>query len=101
MPFLEACIAMREGLKLVATKVGRSNLYHETITIAFMAVMFERMCLDQAADWENFLEHNSDLCDRALLTRYYTPSMLESPMARTQFLLCDHQSQMEAVSVRN
>ena len=44
MPFLEACIAMRDGLQALAGKIGKPDLYHETVTVAFMALVAERAC---------------------------------------------------------
>lgn len=83
---------------MAATKVGRSNLYHETITVAFMAIVLERIYRDQKLDWRIFLDQNKDLCDRALLSRYYSSSTLESQMARTQFVLDDRQCQAKKLS---
>ena len=41
-PFLEACIAMRDGLQALAGKIGKPDLYHETVTVAFMALVAAR-----------------------------------------------------------
>lgn len=87
-PFLEACIAMRDGLSQIAAKAGKPQLYHETITVAFMAVIAGRLA-DGAPDWQNLVATQSDLFDRALLQGYYSAGLLDSDKARKHFLLPD------------
>ncbi|HEY4081934.1 MAG TPA: hypothetical protein VGM81_14685 [Burkholderiaceae bacterium] len=86
-PFLEACIAMRDGLKQLAAQVGRPAAYHETITVAFMAVILEHM-QDNSLGWQALLDAHPELCDRELLPRrYYPRALLQSELARRQFVL--------------
>ena len=40
-PFGEAVTRFSRGLRLLAAKVGRPEVYHETITVAFLAVIGE------------------------------------------------------------
>jgi len=87
-PFLEACMAMRDGLQALAGKLGKPDLYHETVTVAFMALVAERLATD-AADWDAFIARHSELCERGLLDRYYSPALLGSGAARTTFTLPD------------
>jgi hypothetical protein len=86
-PFLEACIAMRDGLRCFAASVGKAGLYHETITIAFMSIVAETMGRSKGLDWQGLLERHPELSDRNLLTRYYTPERLSCAAARATFLL--------------
>jgi hypothetical protein len=86
-PFLEACIAMRNGLKNFAARIDRSGLYHETITIAFMSLVNERMQRDWSDEWLAFAAANPELFDRALLKRYYDDEILASDTAREVFVL--------------
>jgi hypothetical protein len=88
-PFLEACVAMRDGLQRLAEKVGKPGLYHETITVAFMSLVSERMGLAPGAGWELLLSRNPDLLDRKVLERFYLPATLASPVARARFVLAD------------
>ncbi len=87
-PFLEACIAMRDGLGSIARQAGRPQLYHETLTVAFMAIVADRMtgCV---GDWRALVATHPDLFDRALLGTHYSPERLASPEARRTFLLPD------------
>lgn len=93
-PFLEACIAMREGLRQVAAKAGKPQLYHETITVAFMAIVAGRLA-DGAPDWQTLIANERDLFDRALLGSYYTPELLGSDKARSHFLMPNRVPTME------
>lgn len=86
-PFLEACIAMRDGLRAFAARVGKAGLYHETVTVAFMSIVAERRAAAPGLGWEALLERHPELCDRALLERYYAPQRLASAAARACFVL--------------
>jgi hypothetical protein len=86
-PFLEACIAMRDGLQLLAAKLGKPDLYHETVTVSFMALVAERA--SAADDWEGFIAVHPELCERGLLDAYYSPALLASSTARTRFAMPD------------
>jgi hypothetical protein len=86
-PFLEACIAMRDGLRRFAASIGKAGLYHETITVAFMSIVAERMAADPGAGWEALLGRHPELCDRGLLARYIEPGVLASEGARARLVL--------------
>ncbi len=90
LPFLEACIAMRDGLKAFAARIGKSMLYHETKTVAFMSLVAQGMqeiSQDTPSGWEALLARQPDLGNAQLLLRYYPPQVLDSELARRQFLL--------------
>lgn len=87
MPFLEACIAMRDGLKHFAARIGKAMLYHETKTVAFMSLVAQGMRDGGVAGWEDLLARHPDLGNAQLLQRYYPPQVLDSELARQQFLL--------------
>ena len=95
-PFLEACVAMRDGVQGIARRAGSPGLYHETITIAFMSIVAQRLADQPGAAWAEFFAAHPDLMDRALLGRWYARETLESPQARTQFVLPDPRPQPEA-----
>jgi len=85
--FLEACIAMRNSLQSFAERIGKPGLYHETITIAFMSLVAERIARQAVADSAEFLTLYPELQDKALLHRYYAPGVLDSELARRHFVL--------------
>jgi hypothetical protein len=86
-PFLEACIAMRDGLRRIADKAGKPDLYHETVTVTFMAIIAERMA--SFGDKLELLPNRSDLFDREMLGCYYSPERLASSKARRMFVMPD------------
>ena len=85
-PFLEACIAMREGLQALAGKLGKPDLYHETVTVAFMALVAER---GPEGDWSGFIARHPELCQRGLLDGWYSKALLASSAARKTFAMPD------------
>ena len=87
-PFLEACIAMRDGLQALAGKLGKPDLYHETVTVAFMALVAERVSAESAS-WDGFIARHPELCERGLLESYYSTALLASGAARKTFAMPD------------
>ena len=91
-PFLEACIAMRDSLRRYAAHIGKAGLYHETVTVAFMSVVAERLAAEPGLSWQGLLERHPELCERGLLDRYYDPARLASEAARARFVLGERMS---------
>lgn len=86
-PFGEAVSRFSRGLRLLAAKAGRPEVYHETITVAFLAVIGERRARAKNADWSEFKTSNSDLLDKRCLERWYGAEELGSDLARRTFCL--------------
>ena len=86
--FAAALERMRQSIRAYATHHGKSDRYHETITVAYLALiqqcMFER---GDAGDWATFARANPALSDPKLLERFYDRAVLESELARRVFLL--------------
>ena len=85
--FGEAISRFSRGLKLLTTKAGRPQLYHETITVAFLALINERRARQVAESWSDFAQDNPDLFDKGCLERWYTAEQLGSDLARRTFCL--------------
>lgn len=83
--FAETALHYSQALRTMADRGGRPQTYHETITIAFLALVAERM--DDIADFESFASHNPDLLDKTVLERWYRPERLASDRARRTFIL--------------
>jgi hypothetical protein len=86
-PFPEALLHLARGLRRLAAKAGRPEVYHETITAAFLALIGERRLGDSYASWEDFAARNPDLLGKQLLENFYEPALLQSPLARATFVL--------------
>src|SRR5215468_10985274 len=80
MPVPAALARFSEGLRRYAASLGKANLYHETITWAFLLLIHERMARAKA-----------DLLawSPSVLSAYYRDETLASPLARRTFLLPD------------
>jgi hypothetical protein len=85
--FPEACVLASQALKDMAARAGNPGAYHETITIAFLALIGERVAQSAADDFEAFAAANPDLFDKSVLTRWYAPERLASSAARRSFVL--------------
>jgi hypothetical protein len=86
-PFGEAVTRFSRGLRLLAAKGGRPEVYHETITVAFLAVIGERRARAKDAGWDEFKTNNSDLLDKRCLDHWYDADCLRSDLARKTFCL--------------
>jgi hypothetical protein len=79
-------------LRAFAAAHGKHGLYHETITVAFLALINERIALGAESGggdrgWDSFAETNPDLFGRDSLAPFYAPEELAAPAARRVFLL--------------
>ena len=86
-PFGEAVSRFSRGVKLLAAKAGRPEVYHETITVAFLAVIGERRARATSNNWREFKAINRDLFDRRCLEKWYGAEQLGSDLARRTFCL--------------
>jgi hypothetical protein len=94
---LESLEKFFAALKRFAAAQGKAQLYHETITWAYLLLIRERMagagraqtCCVQT--WEEFAERNPDLLiwKGGVLTTLYRPETLDSDLARHTFILPD------------
>ncbi len=90
MPFLEACIAMRDGVRLVAARAGDTGRYHETITVAFMALIADaQAACDGSTSVERLVAAGPALLDREAIARLYRAETLADDDARRRFRLPD------------
>jgi hypothetical protein len=88
----EAMGRFSTGLRHFAAKQGKPQLYHETITVAFLLVISERLVtVGRDASWEAFTDANPDLFlwKPSVLDRYYHPETLWSDRARATFVMPD------------
>jgi hypothetical protein len=89
---LETLARFSAGLKRFAAANGKPNLYHETITWAYVFLIHERMQRDGSEqNWSEFVDTNPDLFDWKdnILKSYYEDETLRSDTARRIFILPD------------
>ena len=88
----EALVRFSATLRRFALANGKPDLYHETITTAYMLLINER--LDQRGrelTWPEFEARNPDLLTwrPSVLDRYYRAETLSSDRARRTFVMPD------------
>jgi hypothetical protein len=88
----EALLRFRTALQRFATAQGKPELFHETITTAYVLLINER--LDDGGrrlTWDDFAARNSDLLTwrPSILARYYSDETLSSPRAKRTFVMPD------------
>jgi hypothetical protein len=86
-PFPEALLHLARGLRRLTAKAGRPEVYHETITAAFLALIAERRLRGSYADFQDFAERNPELFCKELMSKFYEPAVLQSAVARQTFVL--------------
>jgi hypothetical protein len=89
---LEALERFSSNLARFAAAHGKPNLYHETITWAFLLLIRERIArAGSPQTWKEFSAANADLLrwDDNILEKYYRPETLASALARSVFLFPD------------
>jgi hypothetical protein len=88
-PFAETVSLFSIALRKLAAKGGRPELYHDTMTVAFLAVIAERRAVAAYGSFASFIAANPDLLDKHCLERWYDNSRLQSDIARQNFILPD------------
>jgi hypothetical protein len=86
--FPDALKRMRSAIRNYASHLGKPGRYHETVTVAYLALigrhLWER---GDRGGWAAFERRNPELFDPDLLLRYYPKSELDSEVARKTFVL--------------
>jgi len=87
--FAETALYFSRALRAMAARAGKPQAFHQTITVAFLSLISERVETRPVADFTAFARDNPDLFDKAALARCYRPERLASELARRTFLLPD------------
>jgi hypothetical protein len=87
----EALTAFPAALQHFANAKGAHNLFHVTITWAYLLLIHERQARSGAADWDTFAAANPDLLTwkPSIVDAYYSPELLWSEHARRTFVMPD------------
>jgi hypothetical protein len=92
LPLLAAADRFAASLKRFAAAHGKPQLYHETITLAYLLLIHDRMVTrGRGTRWSEFAEANPDLLawKPSILDRYYSKALLDSDLARKAFVWPD------------
>ncbi len=86
--FPSACVAMKRAIQAIAAALGKATLYHETLTVAYLALIAERLTEEPPGiGFEDFIERYPELLSREYFERYYPRGTLDLPEARRTFVL--------------
>lgn len=91
-PALQALEHFSSAIRRFAEAHGKTTLYNETVTWAYILLIRERMArIGHPQSWPEFQAENPDLFDRKrdILKRYYRSETLQSELAKQTFLLPD------------
>jgi hypothetical protein len=91
-PVLEAVRRFSSALKTFAVVRGNPQLYHETVTWAYLFLIRERMeRTGKDVSWDEFAAANPDLLvwKNGVLDKRYRPEALNSRLAKDIFILPD------------
>ncbi len=86
--FPGACVAMKRTIQRFAAALGKATLYHETVTVAYLALIAERLAEEPAGlGFEAFLARYPELTSGEYFRRYYPAGELDTPEAKATFVL--------------
>ena len=86
--FAEALVRIRRAIRNYAQHLGKPDRYHETITVAYVALIQQHICeRGNGGGWTTFARENGELFQPGLLLRFYPQAQIESDLARKVFLL--------------
>ena len=88
-PFLEALVRYSRTIQTMAANAGAHTKFHVTVTIAFMALIAERMETSSHADFDEFRHQHPELFSPDLLKRFYSSERLASEMSRRILVMPD------------
>ncbi len=85
--FVEVALHYSHALRAMLQKMGKPQAFHQTITLAFLSLISERMQTADFPNFETFARANPDLIDKSALGRWYGPERLGLEVARRTFVL--------------
>src|SRR5215471_13034234 len=85
--FAETTLHFSRALRSMAQQAGKPQAFHQTVTIAFLSLIAERLDGSEYPDFTAFECANPDLFEKGMLTRWYRPERLASERARRTFVL--------------
>lgn len=87
--FAESVLHYSRALRAMTQRAGRPEAFHQTLTIAFLSLIAERMENGANDDFAAFEQANPDLMEKSAVARCYRAERLASAAARRTFLLPD------------
>jgi len=99
--FAECVLHYSRALRAITARAGKPEVFNQTVTIAFLALIAERMHDGAAVDFAAFADDNLEVFDTSILSRWYSRQRLGSQLARRTFVLPEPRIAREAPQVRS
>lgn len=87
--FAETAYHYSLALRRMTARAGKPQAFHQTVTIAFLSLIAERMVSSGIDEFAAFVAANPDLLDKSALAHWYRAERLTTDAARRTFLLPD------------
>ena len=89
-PIGEAIDRFCRSLRAFAAANGATGKYHETMSVAWMLLIAERLTAARDLEWPRFADRYPELfASPSLLLHYYSSATLDSERARAGFVMPD------------
>jgi len=85
--FAESAWLYSRALRAMTAKAGKPQAFHQTVTIAFLAMISERMERSCTEDFAAFVAVHPETLDPRALGHWYSLEQLASEVARRTFVL--------------
>lgn len=85
--FAETVWLYSRALRVMAATAGKPQAFNQTVTVAFLSLIAERMERDGAEDFVAFVQVHPEVLDKSVLERWYRADQLTSNVARRTFVL--------------
>lgn len=85
--FAESVWLFSKTLRMMAMKAGKPQAFNQTVTIAFLSIIAERMQQGRADDFIAFARDNAGLFDKDALVPWYPRLQLAAEITRRIFVL--------------
>ena len=94
----DAAVRIGESIRRYATHHGKSDKYHETVTVAWLSLLADAADRTPAASFDELLAACPELLDKNTLHRHYSPELLAFEKARAQFVPPDRKPLLDAAT---
>jgi hypothetical protein len=85
--FPEAALRYSEALQSMTRRIGKPQVFHQTVTIAFLALIGEGLTTGDYPDFDCFAAAHPELMQKSAIARWYRPERLAQDVARRTFVL--------------
>jgi|SRR5579863_563066 len=85
--FAESVWLYSKTLRLMALKAGKPQAFSQTVTLAFLSLIAERLEQSRSADFSAFAREHAEVFDKDLLARWYPRQQLAAEVARRVFVM--------------